>query len=681
MNYKLTDFLPTTKKELEIRGWDEVDVVLFSGDAYVDHPSFGAAVIGRVIESEGWRVAIVPQPDWRGDHRDFTKMGRPRRFFAISAGCMDSMVNHYTANKRLRSNDAYTPDGKAGMRPDRATITYAKIIKQLYPDVPLVIGGIEASLRRFSHYDYWDDSYHRSILTDTGADLLIYGMGEKPVRELVRRLSAGATIQDCHDMCQVGYLVEMHNAQCTIHNYLAEHGISDSVVELASHEKCAKNKKTSAATFKTIEEESNKLNQTILVQKTTLPNSSPKLGEVREAGRGMQHNSSTFNSQLSTCYVVVNPPYSPMTTEELDAVYELPFTRQPHPKYKGKTIPAFDMIRWSVNTHRGCWGGCAFCTISMHQGKFVVSRSLESILKEVRTLAADPEFKGYLSDLGGPSANMYMMRGKNQELCAKCKRPSCAFPSVCKNMNTDHAPLLKMYRAVDALPCIKKSFIGSGVRYDVVMNRTDSEEVNRTNAEYARELIKNHVSGRLKVAPEHTSDRVLSVMRKPSFALFKQFKQTFDRINESEHLNQQIIPYFISSHPGCEPIDMAELAIETKRLNFQLEQVQDFTPTPMTLATEMYHTGVDPYTLKPIFVARTKDDKLAQRQFFFWYKPEERRTIKQFLQKIRRPDIADRLFVGEKEDKFLNSQFSILNSNRHYEQERKQFFDKKRRKK
>ncbi len=638
MNYKLTDFLPTTKKELEIRGWDEVDVVLFSGDAYVDHPSFGAAVIGRVIESEGWRVAIVPQPDWRGDHRDFTKMGRPRRFFAISAGCMDSMVNHYTANKRLRSNDAYTPDGKAGMRPDRATITYAKIIKQLYPDVPLVIGGIEASLRRFSHYDYWDDSYHKSILVDTRADLLIYGMGEKPMRELVRRLSAGQSIEDCHDMRQVGYLS-------------VSRPVDDNIIELASHEECAKNKKISAAIFKTIEEESNKLNQTVLVQ------------------------------PVGKEYVVVQPPYSPMTTEELDAVYELPFTRQPHPKYKGKTIPAFDMIRWSVNTHRGCWGGCAFCTISMHQGKFVVSRSLESILKEVRTLAADPDFKGYLSDLGGPSANMYMMRGKNQELCAKCKRPSCAYPSVCKNMNTDHAPLLEMYRAVDALPCIKKSFIGSGVRYDVVMHRTDSEEVNRTNAEYARELIKNHVSGRLKVAPEHTSDRVLSVMRKPSFALFKQFKQTFDRINDSEHLNQQIIPYFISSHPGCEPIDMAELAIETKRLNFQLEQVQDFTPTPMTLATEMYHTGLDPYTLQPVYVARTKDDKLAQRQFFFWYKPEERRTIKQFLQKIRRPDIADRLFMGVKDDKNLNSQFSTLNSNRHYEQERKAFFDKKKRRK
>ena len=649
MNYKLTDFLPTTKKELEIRGWDEVDVVLFSGDAYVDHPSFGAAVIGRVIESEGWRVAIVPQPDWRGAHRDFTKMGRPRRFFAISAGCMDSMVNHYTANKRLRSNDAYTPDGKAGMRPDRATITYAKIIKQLYPDVPLVIGGIEASLRRFSHYDYWHDSYHRSILADTGADLLIYGMGEKPVRELVRRMSAGATIADCHDMRQVGYLTYSP----PVLGGVPEGGGGSQLIELASHEECAKNKKISAATFRIIEEESNKLNQTILVQ---------KVGES---------------------YVVVNPPYPPMITEELDAVYELPFTRQPHPKYKGKTIPAFDMIRWSVNTHRGCWGGCAFCTISMHQGKFVVSRSLNSILKEVKTLANDPDFKGYLSDLGGPSANMYMMRGKNQELCAKCKRPSCAFPSVCKNMNTDHRPLLDMYAAVDALPCIKKSFIGSGVRYDVVMHRTDSEEVNRTNTEYARELIKNHVSGRLKVAPEHTSDRVLSVMRKPSFSLFKQFKQIFDRVNESEHLNQQIIPYFISSHPGCEPIDMAELAIETKRLNFQLEQVQDFTPTPMTLATEMYHTGLDPYTLKPVYVARTKDDKLAQRQFFFWYKPEERRAIKQFLQKIKRTDIADRLFAGENNvvTRHAVSVDDTRNKPRHYEQERKQFFDKKRRKK
>ena len=601
MKYQLTDFLPTTKKELEIRGWDEVDVVLFSGDAYVDHPSFCAAVIGRVIESEGWRVAIVPQPDWRGDHRDFTKMGRPRRFFAISAGCMDSMVNHYTANKRLRSNDAYTPDGKAGMRPDRATITYAKIIKQLYPDVPLVIGGIEASLRRFSHYDYWDDSYHKSILVDTQADLLIYGMGEKPMRELVRRLSAGQSIEDCHDMRQVGYLS-------------VTKPVDDNIIELTSHEECAKNKKISAATFKTIEEESNKLNQTVLVQ------------------------------HVEKEYVVVQPPYSPMTTEELDAVYELPFTRQPHPKYKGKTIPAFDMIRWSVNTHRGCWGGCAFCTISMHQGKFVVSRSLESILKEVKTLAADPDFKGYLSDLGGPSANMYMMRGKNQELCAKCKRPSCAYPSVCKNMNTDHASLLEMYRAVDALPSIKKSFIGSGVRYDLILHEDKDPKANASHQAYAEELITNHVSGRLKVAPEHTEDEVLCLIRKPSFSQFEKFKKEFDRICGKAGLRQQIIPYFISSHPGCHRVDMAMLAARTKAMGFNLEQVQDFTPTPMTFATEMYYTGINPYTLEKVYTPRTKKDKEDQRNFFFWYKKEYKQEIIRDLKSLGRADIIKKLF-------------------------------------
>lgn len=632
--YNLTDWLPTTKKELEIRGWDEVDVVLFSGDAYVDHPSFGAAIIGRIIESEGWRVAIVPQPDWRGDYRDFKKLGRPRRFFAISAGCMDSMVNHYTANKRLRSNDAYSPDGRAGMRPDRTTITYARIIKELFPDVPLVIGGIEASLRRFSHYDYWDDAYHRSILADTGADLLIYGMGEKPVRELVRRMSAGATIKQCRDMNQIGYITH-------------EKPDYENIIELASHEKCAKEKRVSAATFRIIEEESNKLNQTILVQQT---------------GKD---------------FIVVNPPYAPMTTDELDAVYELPFTRLPHPKYKGKTIPAFDMIRWSINTHRGCWGGCAFCTISMHQGKFVVSRSKKSILKEVKLLTQDTDFKGYLSDLGGPSANMYMMRGSDVEKCKRCKRPSCAYPTICKNMNVDHRPLMEIYKEVDSIPAIKKSFIGSGVRYDVALHDPASG--------YLDELIARHVSGRLKVAPEHTSDRVLAMMRKPQFALFKKFKHQFDEINNREGLNQQIIPYFISSHPGCEPVDMAELAIETKGLNFQLEQVQDFTPTPMTLATEMYHSGLDPYTMQPIFVARTQKDKLAQRQFFFWYKPEERASIKQSLNKMGRTDLIDRLFGNHKEcetksNKATNGKSSNLKTPdrefHSWEAARKKMFDK-----
>lgn len=609
LKYNLQNWLPTTKKELEIRGWDEVDVILFSGDAYVDHPSFGAAVIGRVIESEGWRVAIVPQPDWRGDWRDFKKLGRPRRFFAISAGCMDSMVNHYTANKRLRSNDAYTPEGKAGMRPDRTTITYAGIIKELYPDVPLVIGGIEASLRRFSHYDYWDDNYHKSILADTKADLLIYGMGEAPIRELVRRINSGETVFDCRDMNQIAFIT-------------SEKPEGGNIIELPSHSQCASDRKVSAATFKIIEEESNKLTSTVIVQ------------------------------PVDNRYVVVNPPYPPMSTEELDAVYNLPFTRLPHPKYRGKTIPAFDMIRWSVNTHRGCWGGCAFCTISMHQGKFVISRSKESILKEVKTLTSDPDFKGYLSDLGGPSANMYMMRGKNMELCSKCRRPSCAYPSICKNMNTDHRPLLDIYHAVDSIPAIKKSFIGSGVRYDVAMNDPESG--------YIEELITKHVSGRLKVAPEHVSDNVLKMMRKPSFDLFRRFKTEFDIINRKAGLNQQIIPYFISSHPGCEPTDMAQLAIETKSLDFKLEQVQDFTPTPMTLATEMYHSRLDPYTMKPLFVARTQNEKLAQRQFFFWYKPSERSSIKQYLTKIKRQDLIEKLFG--------NSNAKDFSSGRQYNQ-------------
>lgn len=601
MEYRLTDFLPTTKKEMELRGWDAVDVVLFSGDAYIDHPAFGAAVIGRMLEAEGLRVAIVPQPDWHGDWRDFKKFGRPRLFFAITAGAMDSMVNHYTANRRRRSNDAYSPDGRAGLRPDNCTIVYANILKELYPDVPLVIGGIEASLRRFSHYDYWTDSVHRSILVESKADLLVYGMGEKPMRAIAQRFKDGKSVIDCHSIPQIGYV--------TCETPQLEHQII-----LNPHEAVAKSKRLSAETFRTIEEESNKLNQTHLVQ------------------------------PVGDKFVVINPPFAPMSTDELDAVYDLPFTRQPHPKYKGKTIPAFDMIKFSVNTHRGCWGGCAFCTISMHQGKFIVSRSQKSILKEVRKIADMPDFKGYLSDLGGPSANMYMMRGRNADLCAKCRRPSCAFPTVCKNMNTDHAPLLALYRAVDALPCIKKSFIGSGVRYDLVLHRTDDNDINRHNRDYAHELISRHVSGRLKVAPEHTSEAVLQTMRKPSFALFKEFKRLFDTINTDEQLNQQLIPYFISSHPGCGLQEMAELAIETKQLDFQLEQVQDFTPTPMTLATEMYHTGLNPYTLKPIFVARTPNDKLAQRQFFFWYKPETRAQIRTTLKKIGRIDLIDKLF-------------------------------------
>ncbi len=616
----LTDFLPTTKKELELRGWDYVDVILFSGDAYIDHPSFGAAVIGRTLEAMGLRVAIVPQPDWRGDHRDFTKLGRPRLFFAISAGSMDSMVNHYTANRRLRSDDAYTPDGRAGMRPDYCTITYAKIIKQHFPDVPLVIGGIEASMRRLTHYDYWSDRLMPSILVDTQADLLIYGMGEKPIQALVQRLVetpfTRVSIADIpHEIPQTAYLVDNRDAHKGRLYTQSSEGDAPTA-RLYSHEECLRDKRKYAENFRLIEEQSNVLEAKTLVQEVTLRDSN-------------NYQLSTNNSQRS--WVVVNPPFPPMTTAEIDASFDLPYQRVPHPKYKGKTIPAYEMIKHSVNMHRGCFGGCAFCTISAHQGKHIASRSKESIMKEVEAISKLPDFKGYLSDLGGPSANMYMMAGKDKSLCQRCKRASCIQPNICKNLNADFAPLLDIYRSVNALPYIKKAFVGSGVRYDLL------------NDEYARELILHHVSGRLKVAPEHTSPRVLKLMRKPSFEHFQQFARFFEKTNKEAGLNQQLIPYFISSHPGCTIEDMAELAVRTKQMNFHLEQVQDFTPTPMTLSTVMYYSGLNPYTMEPVFVARNKEDKLAQRQFFFWYKPEAKEGIRRTLQRIGRRDLAEKL--------------------------------------
>ena len=623
MEYRLTDFLPTTKKELELRGWDDLDVILFSGDAYVDHPSFGAAVIGRTLEAAGYRVAIVPQPDWHGDFRDFKKLGRPRLFFGISPGCMDSMVNKYTANRRLRSEDAYSPDGRHDMRPEYPTIVYTKILKQLYPDVPVILGGIEASLRRLTHYDYWQDQLRPCILCDSGADMITYGMGEKPTLELARRLSEQfehRTDTDFHGLSEsepvrVSPMQIPHDIPQTVYLSADVQPTPDDIV-LHSHEECLRNKRAQAENFRHIEEQSNMIHAQRLIQR------------------------------VSNVMVVVNPPYPPMTTEELDASFDLPYTRQPHPKYKGKHIPAYDMIKHSVNIHRGCFGGCAFCTISAHQGKFIACRSKESILKEVKQVIEMPDFKGCLSDLGGPSANMYGMHGRNHNACEKCKRPSCIHPQICPNLNTDHSKLLDIYHAVDALPGIKRSFIGSGVRYDLLLYKGKDEAANRSAEEYTRELITRHVSGRLKVAPEHTSDRVLHLMRKPSFQQFYAFKRIFDRINREENLHQQIIPYFISSHPGCHEEDMAELAVITKGLDFHLEQVQDFTPTPMTIATETWYTGYDPYTLEPVFSAKSQKEKLAQRQYFFWYKPEERRNIEQSLRRIGRPDLIPRLYTS-----------------------------------
>lgn len=609
-------WLPTTKKELERLGWDELDVILFSGDAYVDHPSFAAAVIGRILEAEGLKVAIVPQPDWHGDYRDFKKLGRPRLFFGIAPGAMDSMVNKYTANKRLRSEDAYSPDGRHDLRPEYPTIVYTRILKELYPDVPVVIGGIEASLRRLTHYDYWQDRLMPTILQPSGADLLIYGMGEKPMVSLAQLLVE----QDCEiDVKMFRNLMARFPQRQTV-SLLQKNeipgGIRPDDILLHSHEECLRNKRAQAENFRHIEEESNKYAAQRIIQEVD--------------GR----------------YAVVNPPYQPLTQDELDRSFDLPYTRLPHPKYKGKRIPAYDMIKFSVCLHRGCFGGCAFCTISAHQGKFITSRSKESILREVKAITQLPDFKGYLSDLGGPSANMYAMHGKNLDICHKCKRPSCIHPGVCKNLNTDHSQLLDIYHAVDKIPGIKKSFIGSGVRYDLLLHDTGDEHINRINRKYTEELITHHVSGRLKVAPEHTSDRVLNLMRKPSFKLFHDFKRIFDDINRRKNLRQQIIPYFISSHPSCTAEDMAELAAQTKDLNFQLEQVQDFTPTPMTVSTEAWYTGLHPYTLEPVFSAKTQKEKLAQRQFFFWYKPSERQNLLRLLRQMGRTDLIQRLFGG-----------------------------------
>lgn len=616
--YRLTDWLPTTKKEMELRGWNDLDVILFSGDAYVDHPSFGAAVIGRILEAEGLKVAIIPQPNWRDDLRDFKKMGRPRLFFGISAGCMDSMVNKYTANKRLRSEDAYTPDGRPDMRPEYPSIVYSQILKRLYPDVPVVLGGIEASMRRLSHYDYWQDKVQKSILCDSGADLLIYGMGEKPIIELAQKMIGFCSEEDSTVNVKDFKEVTQAIPQIAYLTHSKDWKPANDDIQLYTHEECLSDKKKQASNFRHIEEESNK------------------------------YAASRITQVVENRVVVVNPPYPPMSEKELDRSFDLPYTRLPHPKYKGKRIPAYDMIKFSINIHRGCFGGCAFCTISAHQGKFIVSRSQDSILKEVKAVSELPDFKGYLSDLGGPSANMYRMKGKDESICHKCKRPSCIHPQVCPNLNFNHGPLLDIYRAVDALPGIKKSFIGSGVRYDLLLHQSKDAATNQSTAEYTRELIVNHVSGRLKVAPEHTSDRVLAVMRKPSFNQFEIFKRTFDRINREENLRQQLIPYFISSHPGCQEEDMAELAVLTKRLDFHLEQVQDFTPTPMTVATEAWYTGFHPYTLEPIFSAKTPREKLAQRQFFFWYKPEERKNIINDLRRINRQDLIDKLYGKKK---------------------------------
>ncbi len=608
-NRPVSDWMPITKKEVEARGWTDLDVILISGDAYVDHPAFGSAVIGRILESEGLKVAIVTQPNWTDDWRDFKKFGKPNLFFGVTSGCMDSMVNHYTAARRRRSTDAYTPGGKSGFRPDYAARVYTKILKDIYPDIPVLIGGIEASLRRVTHYDYWEDKLFPNILTDSGADMLVYGMGEMPLREIVRLLQRGVPFESIDTVPQTAVLKTK------------EQGIPKNKkwidLALSSHEVCLKDKRSFAANFKHIEQESNKVNARRLTQ------------------------------DIGDNVLVINPPYPPMTEKEIDTSFDLPYTRLPHPKYEKRgAIPAYEMIRFSINMHRGCFGGCSFCTISAHQGKFIASRSEKSILKEVEAVTEMPDFKGYISDLGGPSGNMYGMKGKIQSICDRCVAPSCIHPVVCSNLDTSHKAMTDIYRKVDANPKVKKAYVGSGIRYDLLVDDYTKNK-DGSSEEYMEQLVENHICGRLKVAPEHTSDQTLKVMRKPSFKHFHTFKKRYERINKKFGLNQPLIPYFISSHPGSTEEEMANLAAETKDLGFKLEQVQDFTPTPMTVATIIYYTGLHPYSLRPVYTAKTKQEKKRQHFFFFWYKRENHKQMRMELMKMGREDLVDKL-IGDK---------------------------------
>jgi len=610
---KISDWLPITKKELEAHGWEELDVVIVSGDAYVDHPAFGPAVIGRIIESEGLKVGIIPQPNWRDDLRDFKKFGAPKYFFGVTSGCMDSMVNHYTAGKRKRSTDSYTPGGEAGFRPDYAATVYTKILKDLYPDVPVILGGIEASLRRVTHYDYWSDQLMPGILETSGADMLVYGMGEQPLREILRLLKKGVPLSSMTTIPQTAIMQPFDESLPKNKNW--------EDISLNAHEVCLEDKIAYAKNFKIVEVESNKLIARRIWQKS---------GDQK---------------------LIINPPYKTMTENEIDQSFDLPYTRLPHPKYnKRGDIPAYEMIKFSINMHRGCFGGCSFCTISAHQGKFIASRSQESIMREVEQVTSDPDFKGYISDLGGPSGNMYRMKGIDESICEKCVSPSCIHPVVCSILDTSHQPLTEIYKKVDAHPKVKKAFVGSGIRYDLLVKDYNKNLDTDQAEEYMEQVITRHVSGRLKVAPEHTADDTLRVMRKPSFKHFHKFKESYDRIQEKHDLKQPLIPYFISSHPGCKEEDMANLAAETKDMGFKLEQVQDFTPTPMTVATVIYYSGVHPYTLKPTFVPKSKTEKKDQHRFFFWYKKENRQWVKDKLLNAGKPELLEKL-VGDQKAK------------------------------
>jgi len=592
----MSKWIPASLEEMKALGWDRPDIVLITGDAYIDHPSFGIAVIARVLESEGYKVAVIVQPNWRDDLRDFKKFGQPRLFFGISSGNMDSMVNHYTARKRLRSDDAYTPGGRSGFRPDYAVITYSKIIKHLYPDTPIILGGIEASMRRLTHYDYWSDSLKPSILVESYADLLVYGMGEKAIVEVANQIKNN---------------IDYKNTQIPQTAIVGDEVPKLNYLTLPSFKECVKEKKQFSRHFVLIEENSNKLK-----------------------GKGLIE-------PIGDKYVIVHPPCPPLSTDEIDKIYSLPFTRLPHPRYRKKPpIPAYEMIKHSVTIHRGCFGGCSFCTISMQQGRFIQSRSKNSILNEIEQITKMPDFKGYISDIGGPSANMYYMAPKDVQRCEKCKRYSCLYPSLCNNVNSSHKSLIELYDNVKKINGIKAAFVNSGIRYDLFLNENGYMPEGK---EYFNKLVSNHISGRLKVAPEHSSAFILNLMRKPPFSLFLKIKQEYDKLNAENGTCRQIVPYLITSHPGSKMDDSFELAIELKKAKIKPEQMQDFTPTPMTLSSVMYYCGFNPANNEKLYVTKSVEEKRLNNQVVMYHRKEAKEDIIKAARFLKNKSLSKKL--------------------------------------
>jgi uncharacterized radical SAM protein YgiQ len=586
---------PTTAAEMKARGWDAVDVVFVTGDAYVDHPSFAMAILARILEAAGFRVGMLSQPDWRSC-APWRAFGRPRLFFAVSAGNMDSLINHYTANKKVRNDDAYSPGGKIGLRPDRATLSYCHRAREAYPGVPVIAGGVEASLRRLAHYDYWSDTVRRSILLDCKADLVVYGMGESVIVDIARRLAAGQTVRDLRDLRGVAYVLGARESE----ELRSAKPQAAEVIVLPTYEAVAADKRAFVEATRLIHVNTNPLNAKTLVQ---------------------------FHDRQA---VVVNPPSLPLAEAEMDRVYDLPYTRRPHPSYR-EPIPAFEMIKDSVTIMRGCFGGCTFCSITAHQGRIIQSRSQESVLSEVRRMAADPDFKGVVSDVGGPTANMYQMRCTRPEVEVKCKRLSCVHPSICKLLGTDHGPLIDLLRRARQEPGIRKVLVASGIRMDLA----------QLSPEYLHELAAHHVGGHLKVAPEHTDPHVLGLMKKPANDNFESFADEFTRASRrAGKPKQYLVPYYIASHPGSDLHAMIDLAVFLKRNGYRPDQVQDFIPAPFDIATCMYYTGIDPFSGQEVYVARHLSDRKIQRALMQFFKPENYFTVREALIQASRSDLV-----------------------------------------